>query len=196
MSQPLPLVLASTSPYRQQLLRRLQVPFTTFSPQIDESALPGEAPEALVRRLAEHKARAAISAYPKALLIGSDQVAVIDGQILGKPHTHERAKQQLRSASGRQVNFVTALCLLNSANGNLQCAVECYGVQFRSLSEAQIEAYLRKEPSYHCAGSFQSEGLGIALLEQMIGPDPNTLIGLPMIRLVHMLEAENFPILS
>lgn len=191
----IPLVLASTSPYRKEVLSRLQVPFATFAPNIDETPRPEESPHALVQRLAEEKARAAAEAHPAALIIGSDQMSVIDGEILGKPHTHDRAVAQLRKASGRQVDFVTGLCLYHSAEDRARTLVDSYGVVFRTLSDAFIEQYLRKEQPYHCAGSFKSEGLGIVLLKKMVGTDPTTVIGLPLIRLIELLEAENFPIL-
>lgn len=182
-----PLVLASTSPYRRELLARLGVEFTTARPDVDETPLPGEAPEALVARLARAKAQAVAAAHPEALVIGSDQVAVLDGAILGKPGSHERAREQLLRASGREVRFLTGLALCDGE----RCAVEVepYGVVFRTLSEGQIERYLRREQPYDCAGSFKSEGLGIVLFERLEGEDPNALIGLPLIRLVRMLEA-------
>ncbi|MEO5343375.1 MAG: Maf-like protein [Gammaproteobacteria bacterium SHHR-1] len=189
------LVLASTSPFRQQLLGRLGLPFATAAPDIDESSLPGETPQQLVLRLAEGKAQAVAEAFPDCLIIGSDQVACLDGQVLGKPGNHERAREQLRQAAGREVEFVTGLCLLNSASGRCQRACEPFRVQFRPLSQGQIEAYLLREQPYNCAGSFKSEGLGIALFSRLIGDDPNSLIGLPLIRLVAMLETEGVAVL-
>ena len=184
------LVLASGSPYRRQLLAKLGLPFETVSPDIDESVQPGETPEALVARLAERKAGAASSHYPDALIIGSDQVAVLDGTIIGKPGSHENAIRQLQAASGKRIIFHTGMCLLNSNTGRAQIETVPYSVVFRQLSEQQIENYLRKEQPYNCAGSFKSEGLGIALFERFEGEDPNTLIGLPLIRLVNMLRRE------
>ncbi len=184
------LVLASSSPYRRQLLEKLGLPFETISPEIDESAQPGEPPEALVARLAEHKARAAASHYPDALIIGSDQVAVLDSTIVGKPGSHENAVRQLQAASGKKIIFHTGVCLLNSRTGKTQTEAVPYTVVFRRLVRQQIENYLRKEQPYNCAGSFKSEGLGIALFERFEGEDPNTLIGLPLIRLVNMLQQE------
>ncbi|HEX9802154.1 MAG TPA: nucleoside triphosphate pyrophosphatase [Gammaproteobacteria bacterium] len=184
------LVLASTSPFRKQLLQKLGLDFVTDSPEIDESRLEGESPEQLVARLAEEKARAVATRQPQSLIIGSDQVAVIDGEILGKPGSHDRAVAQLKAASGRRVTFLTALCLYNSATGDSQLEVVPFGVVFRALSETQIDNYLKAEQPYNCAGSFKSEALGIALFEKLEGEDPNTLIGLPLIRLVRMLEAE------
>lgn len=184
------LVLASSSPFRRELLERLQVPFEVVAPELDETPLPGEEPEELVRRLAIAKARAIAPLRPDALIIGSDQVAVYNGDIVGKPHGHDKAVQQLRSASGRKVILYTGLALLNARSARVQCEVIPFGVQFRELTDAQIESYLRKEQPYGCAGSVRSEGLGIALLERFEGDDPNTLIGLPLIRLVRMLENE------
>jgi septum formation protein len=184
------LILASSSPYRRALLDRLQIPFETVTPDIDESSLPDEAPEQLVRRLALEKARKVALDKPNALIIGSDQVAVYNGAVVGKPGNHDRAVAQLREASGRWVTLYTGLVLLNAATGHTQAEVIPYRIQFRQLSEAQIENYLRKEQPYACAGSVKSEGLGIALLERFEGDDPNTLIGLPLIRLVSMLQNE------
>jgi septum formation protein len=184
------LVLASTSPFRKQLLQKLGLEFVTDSPDIDESRLEGETAEQLVARLAEEKAKAVAERQPQSLIIGSDQVAVIDGEILGKPGSHDKAIAQLKAASGRRVTFLTALCLYNSDSGDSQVEVVPFGVVFRELSESQIENYLRAEQPYNCAGSFKSEALGIALFERLEGEDPNTLIGLPLIRLVRMLEAE------
>lgn len=190
-----PLVLASTSPFRRALLQRLGLPFDTASPGSDESPLPGETPQALVVRLAEAKARAVAAAFPRHLIIGSDQVALLDDEVLGKPGDHARATAQLAAASGRTVRFLTGLCLLNSESGRTQTCSEPFDVQFRPLSKAQIEAYLRAEQPYNCAGSFKSEGLGIALFERLQGDDPNALIGLPLIRLVSMLAEEGVDVL-
>jgi len=184
------LILASSSPYRQQLLEKLGLPFETVSPDIDESAQPGETPEALVARLAELKAKAAANGYPDALIVGSDQVAVLGNNIIGKPGSHENAVRQLQAASGKKIIFYTGLCLLNSRTGKTQTEAIPYTVVFRRLSNQQIENYLRKERPYSCAGSFKSEGLGITLFKRFEGEDPNTLIGLPLIRLVSMLERE------
>lgn len=190
-----PLVLASTSPYRKALLQRLGLPFETASPAADETPLPGETPDQLVRRLAEAKARAVAKQFPDALIIGSDQVAVLEGAILGKPGTHAAAMAQLRAASGKRVSFRTGLCLLNSGTGGAQVEVVSFDVCFRELTGEQIESYLRKEMPYDCAGSFKSEGLGIALFQRLEGDDPNALIGLPLIRLIAMLEAEGIDVL-
>lgn len=184
------LVLASSSPYRRQLLARLALPFDVIVPDIDETPRPDETPTALVERLAVAKARAVVPRAPSALIIGSDQVAVYDGAIVGKPHTHENAVRQLRTAAGKTVMLYTGLALINAATGRVQSEVIPFAVTFRPLTEAQIESYLRKEQPYGCAGSVRSEGLGIALLERFAGDDPNALIGLPLIRLVRMLENE------
>lgn len=190
-----PLVLASTSPFRKELLGRFGVPFETASPHSNETPLPGEAPDDLVARLAEAKARAVSNQYPEALIIGSDQVAVLDGKILGKPGSHEVAVAQLRQASGNCVTFKTGLCLLNSKTDHAQTDVISYQVVFRTLAEQEIEHYLRREQPYNCAGSFKSEGLGVVLFERMEGSDPTSLIGLPLIRLVSMLAREGVSIL-
>jgi len=190
------LVLASTSPFRKALLERLGQPFLTASPETNETRRPGEAPAALVERLSEDKARAVASRFPNALIIGSDQVAVLGDEILGKPGTHEKAMDQLTAASGNEVLFLTGLCLLNAASGQAQVEVVPFTVKFRSLTTSQIENYLRREQPYNCAGSFKSEGLGIALFEAMKGEDPNALIGLPLIRLIAMLNDEGMDVLG
>jgi len=189
------LVLASTSIYRKELLGRLGLPFVTVAPDVDESPLAQEAPQQLVRRLAEWKARAVAAQHPDALIIGSDQVAVVDGRILGKPGDHAHAAAQLRMSAGRRLEFLTGLCLLNVANGHAQVDVVTFGVVFRALTERQIDNYLRHEQPYHCAGSFKSEALGIALCERFEGEDPTALIGLPLIRLVRMLEREGLNVI-
>lgn len=189
------LVLGSTSPFRRDILQKLGLPFETAAPDIDESRLENESPEQLVARLAEAKAREVSKQFPNALIIGSDQVAVNDGEILGKPHTHERAIEQLQNASGKTVRFLTGLCLYNSASDHVQCEVVPFDVVFRKLTLEQIENYLKREQPYKCAGSFKSEALGITLFERLEGEDPNTLIGLPLIRLVHMLENEGVRVL-
>lgn len=189
------IVLASSSPFRRALLARLGVPFESLTPDIDETPIPGEAPEQLVQRLAVAKARAVAGSRPAALIIGSDQVAVCNGATTGKPHDHADAVKQLRAASGQKVVLHTGLALVNAASGRLQCEVIPFTVYFRTLTDAQIENYLLKEKPYDCAGSVKSEGLGIALLERLEGDDPNALIGLPLIRLVRMLEREGVPII-
>lgn len=190
------LVLASSSPYRKSVLGRLHLPFDTFSPQVDETQLSNESATDLVQRLSELKARAAQTLYPQALVIGSDQVAVIDDMILTKPHTHDNAVKQLSMVSGKQVDFLTGLCLLNTETRKAQIDIVRFGVKFRTLTQEQIEHYLQHDKPYNCSGSFKSEGLGIALLERMIGSDPTAVIGLPLIRLVHMLEAEGLNVLN
>ncbi len=193
----LPLVLASSSPWRKQLLQRLQLPFSCHNPEVDETRLEDETPEALVRRLAELKARAVARKYPSALIIGSDQVAVSpSGEILGKPGSVENAVNQLMTCSGHRVTFLTGLCLFNSKNGQVQLATETFCVHFRTLSENQVRGYVDKEQPLECAGSFKSEGLGIALFSRMEGDDPNALIGLPLIRLVTFLENEGISVLN
>ncbi len=185
-----PIILGSTSPFRRNLLKKLCIDFTTAAPDIDEKALPGESPAELVSRLAVEKAAAVSARHPNALIIGSDQVASIDQQILGKPGNREGAIDQLLAASGRCVTFYTGLCLLNSASGRKQVTCETFHVHFRSLGRHQIERYIDQERPYECAGSFKSEGLGISLFERLEGDDPNTLIGLPLIQLVSMLGNE------
>lgn len=189
------LVLASTSPYRRELLARLGLPFAVANPQTDESPLPGESPEALALRLSEAKARAVADTYPDALIIGSDQVATVDGKIYGKPGDHQRAVAQLRELSGKTVNFFTGLCLYNSRSGRSQVQGVPTLVSFRQLDDLEIENYLRREPAYNCAGSAKSEGLGIALLSSLQGDDPNALVGLPLIALCDMLREEGVAIL-
>lgn len=189
------LILASTSPYRRELLARLKIPFEVCSPEVDETPLAGETPEQTAYRLAIAKAKAPARNFPEALIIGSDQVATLDGLQLGKPNTHDNAVKQLTMMRGRSVVFHTALCLYNSRTGNAQARTIPFTVHFRMLNDAQIEHYLVKEQPYNCAGSAKSEGLGIALIEKMSGDDPNALIGLPLIALVEMLENEGMPVI-
>ncbi len=189
------LIIASSSPYRKELLSRLGLPFSAISPDIDETPLPGEPPEHLVARLAVAKAQAIADRHPHALVIGSDQVAVHRGSIVGKPGDHDRAVAQLRAASGQSVTLYTGLALVDADSGRTQSEVIPFRVVFRKLNDDQIERYLRKEQPYNCAGSVKSEGLGIALLERFEGEDPNTLIGLPLIRLVAMLEKEGVDVI-
>jgi len=192
---PQKLILASSSPYRRELLDRLKIPFEVMAPEVDETPRPGEMPEKLVERLAVEKAQKIAGQIPGALVIGSDQVAVYNGSIVGKPHHHDKAVEQLRSASGRTVTLYTGLALVNADTRRVQREVIPYRVTFRVLTDTQIESYLRLEQPYSCAGSVKSEGLGIALLEKFEGDDPNTLIGLPLIRLVRMLENEGIKII-
>ncbi|UCV16838.1 Maf family protein [Quatrionicoccus australiensis] len=190
-----PIILASTSPYRRELLARLGLPFAVANPQTDETPLPDESPESLALRLSEAKARAVASEYPDALIIGSDQVATVDGKIYGKPGNHERAVEQLRTLSGKTVNFFTGLCLYNARTGLAEVRGVPTLVGFRHLSDSEIENYLRREPAYNCAGSAKSEGLGIALLSSMQGDDPNALVGLPLIALCDLLRNQGVSVL-
>jgi len=192
---PQPLVLASTSIYRRELLDRLQIPFQTAAPDVDETPLPGESAKQTSWRLSREKVRAVAANYPAALIIGSDQVALLGEQQMGKPLTHENAVCQLCAMRGKSVVFYTALTLLNAPTGEIQTEVAENRVSFRELSDDEIESYLRKEQPYHCAGSAKSEGLGIALISRMEGDDPTALIGLPLILLVDMLKKQGFPIL-
>ncbi|WP_444893643.1 Maf family protein [Microbulbifer sp. TRSA001] len=185
---PHPLILASSSPYRRTLLQQLGIPFQQDSPHIDEAPQAGEAPAALALRLATEKARTLAGRHPKSLIIGSDQVASCDGQILGKPGSRERAIAQLQACNGKKVIFHTGLSLLNSASGEQLGDTETFTVYFRQLSTEQIERYVELEQPYDCAGSFKVEGLGIALFERLEGADLNTLVGLPLIRLTDMLN--------
>ena len=186
------LILASTSPYRRVLLEKLGVTFECAAPNVDESPQPGESPRHLVVRLAQEKAKSLAARFPDHLIIGSDQVCVLDGIITGKPHTEENARQQLLKARGSIVTFYTGLALYNSSTGHLQTECEPFDVHFRHLSEQEIDDYVRKERPLNCAGSFKSEGLGIALFERLEGRDPNTLVGLPLIALCKMLRREEF----
>jgi septum formation protein len=183
------LVLASTSRYRAELFGRLGLPFATFAPGVDETARPAEMPEATAVRLAEAKARAAATAHPDALIVGSDQVAACGAEAIGKPGHHEAAVAQLQRLSGKTVTFHTGIALFDSATG--ECSSDCVDVvsTYRKLSAAEIEAYLVSERPYDCAGSVKSEGLGIALFDRITSDDPTALIGLPLIRLAAMLRA-------
>ena len=183
-----PLVLGSTSVYRRELLQRLGLAFTTDKPEVDETPRPGEAPSALAQRLALAKAQAVAARHPQAIVIGSDQVANLTGQPLGKPGTHERAVTQLRAMSGQTVVFHTALAVVHADTGLLLQDMADVRVQFRDLSDAEIERYLRAERPYDCAGAAKSEGLGIALLARIDNDDPSALIGLPLIRTCAMLR--------
>jgi septum formation protein len=198
MSTPPPtpkIVLASTSPFRRELLARLGLPFETADPAVDEAPWPGETPEATALRLSEEKARAVASKFPDALIIGSDQVACLDGQIFGKPGNHENAVRQLQTMRGRSVNFFTGLCLLNAKTGVAHLRGVPTLVTFRDLADAEINNYLLREQPYNCAGSAKSEGLGIAVIARMVGEDPNALIGLPLIALCDLLRSENVTVL-
>jgi septum formation protein len=190
-----PLILASTSPYRRELLERLRHPFTVAPSQVDETPLPGEAPSVLALRLARAKAAAVAKEHPEAVVIGSDQVADLAGLALGKPGNHERATKQLAAMSGQSVVFHTAVSVVCLANGFAQTELAQVRVQFRTLSAKRIEAYLLAEQPYDCAGSAKSEGLGIALLERIDNDDPTALIGLPLIRTCQLLEAAGLQLL-
>jgi septum formation protein len=185
-----PLILASTSQFRRELLTRLQIPFTAVAPEADETPVLGESPAQTAERLSELKARAVASQFPNSLIIGSDQVAYRGQQCFGKPGRRENATQQLRSMRGNTVIFHTGLCLLNTQTGRCQLAGVPTEVRFRDLSDAEIERYLDREDALNCAGSAKSEGLGISLLEYMRGDDPNALVGLPLIALAKMLRNE------
>lgn len=188
------LLLASSSPYRRELLSRLHLPFDCSAPDIDETAHNNETAEHLVLRLAEAKARALTLSHPDHLIIGSDQVAILGREILGKPHTPERAMAQLKACSGNSVTFLTSVALLDSRSGRLQVDCVPFTVHFRELDESCIERYLRIEQPYDCAGSFKAEGLGISLFRTTSGSDTTSLIGLPLIRLVDMLLEEGVQI--
>jgi 7-methyl-GTP pyrophosphatase len=193
---PLPLILASTSVYRRALLQRLRLPFEIVAPDVDEAPLPGEPPGRTAVRLAELKARAAAQTHPGALIIGSDQVAVLNEQKLGKPGDHATAVRQLRAVRGKNVVFHTAVCVLNSATGSMRVENVPTTVFFREFTDAQIEHYLRVEQPYDCAGSARIEGLGIALVRRIASDDPSALIGLPLMKLTEMLENEGIEVIS
>ena len=192
----LSIVLASSSPYRRMLFERLHLPFTFVSPETDETTKANEPPSKLVMRLAKAKAEALKKKYPQALIIGSDQVAICGGVRFGKPGSPEKAIEQLQQLNGRRVDFLTGLALLNTETGRLQLDCVPYSVYFRNLTPAQIEGYLRLEQPLDCAGSFKSEGLGVTLFTKMEGEDPTALIGLPLIRLARMLQAEGVDVLT
>ena len=189
------LILASSSKFRRELLHKLQLPFSSISPKVDEAALPSEKPHETALRLAQVKARKVAKKHPHALVIGCDQVATLDGEQLGKPGNHHNATLQLQKMRGREVTFHSALCLYNAETDNMQAEVVPYLVRFRQLTNAQIENYLNKDQPYQCAGSAKSEGLGIALIDRMIGEDPNALIGLPLIKLINMLNNEGVSVI-
>lgn len=186
----LPLVLASSSPYRKQLLEKLQLPFISISPDIDETALLQETPQELTGRLAVLKAKAISLQFPQHLIIGSDEVACIDGHILGKPHEYANAFKQLKASSGKKVTFYTGLALFNSMTEHLQVDTIPFHVYFRELSDNTIKRYIEIEKPYNCAGSIKAEGLGVCLFRKTEGEDISSLMGLPLIRLVDMLAKE------
>lgn len=189
------IVLGSTSPFRKALLQKLNIPFECAKPNIDETAHKGENPVELVERLAIEKAQA-ISDFPDALIIGSDQVALCGDEILGKPHNFDNAVKQLTKFSGKAVTFYTGLCVLDSSTNKVHSLVESFTVHFNKLSQNEIENYIKAEEPYNCAGSFKSEGLGICLFKKLEGDDPNALIGLPLIKLVSLFKQHNFDVLS
>jgi len=191
-----PLILGSTSPYRRELLQRLRLPFEVVRPEVDETPHAGELPVALAQRLAMEKALAVARQHPQAVVIGSDQVADLDGEPLGKPGTHERAVAQLQRMRGHTVVFQTAVAVVCIESGFAEQALAQVKVQFRQLSDAAIETYLRAEEPYDCAGSAKSEGLGIALLEQIDNQDPSALVGLPLIHTCRLLRAAGLPLLN
>lgn len=190
-----PLYLASTSIYRQQVLQKLTDNFTALRPDTDETPLPGESASALVLRLAEAKARSVALHLKSGLVIGSDQVAVFANKIIGKPHTVSNAQAQLTQFSGQAVTFLTGLAVLNVTSGKVQSLVEPFTVHFRHLTQAEIHAYIEREQPLDCAGSFKSEGLGISLFSKLEGEDPNSLIGLPLIKLLQLLRNEGINLL-
>jgi len=191
-----PVVLASTSRYRRELLERLGVPFTVEAPTVDETPRPGERPAQTALRLAEAQAKAVAARHAAALVIGSDQVADCDGEAVGKPGSHEAAARQLAALSGRSIVFHTGVALVNAATGRVQRELVDVTSSFRRLSATDIERYLAREQPYDCAGSVRSEGLGIALFERIASDDPTALIGLPLIAVVRMLAAEGFNVLA
>jgi septum formation protein len=190
------LILASTSRYRRELLERLRLPFDVMSPGVEEAALPGESPAATARRLALAKAHAVGAKLPQAVVIGSDQVADLDGAAIGKPHTHERATAQLRAMRGREVVFHTAISVVCIESGHAGSDLVAVRVRFRDLRDAEIERYLRAEQPYDCAGSAKIETLGIALVESVTSDDPTALVGLPLIRTCALLRAAGIDPLS
>lgn len=190
------LVLGSTSPFRKTILEKLQLPFECAKPNIDETEKVGESAQALVERLAIEKAKAVKTHYPNALIIGSDQVAVCEGEILGKPHNFDNGVMQLTKFSGKSITFYTGLCVYDSEKDKTTALVEPFTVHFNQLSTEEIKNYLHAEQPYNCAGSFKSEGLGICLFSKLEGDDPNTLIGLPLIKLVSLLKQHGLDVLA
>jgi septum formation protein len=191
-----PLILGSTSVYRRELLQRLRLPFEVVAPHVDETPLPGESPQALAERLAMAKARAVAQLHPHAVVIGSDQVADLDGEPLGKPGNHERAVLQLQRMRGRTVVFQTAVAVVCQETGFAGQALSQVMVRFRPLTDQAIDTYLHAEQPYDCAGSAKSEGLGIALLESIDNQDPTALVGLPLIHTCRLLRAAGVPLLD
>ena len=192
----LDLVLASTSPPRKLALTRLQLPFITVAPDVDETPKANESATAMVKRLAQLKAESIAAAYPKALIIAGDQVAEVNDEPMGKPKDHTDAVRQLLKSSDNTVNFYHGLCLLNTATGHLQLAVEITRVIFRPITQERIEAYLRRDKPYNCAGSLMAESLGVALIDRIETQDPHSLFGLPLLHLIKMLEKTGVDILT
>ncbi|GLX76801.1 Maf-like protein [Thalassotalea insulae] len=190
------IILGSTSPFRKSLLEKLNIAFSCAKPQVDETPLVNETPQALVERLAILKAKAVANEHDNALIIGSDQVATCDGEILGKPHTAENAIKQLTKFSGKCVTFYTGLAIYSSTSSTVKSLVEPFKVHFKQLNQQDIENYVNAEQPLNCAGSFKSEGLGICLFDRLEGDDPNSLIGLPLIRLNELLQSFDFNILA
>ena len=190
------ILLASSSQYRRQLIEKLGISVDFDKPEIDETPLPQEFPEDLAKRLSMSKAEALRETYPNHFIIGSDQVAELEGELLGKPGNHSSATRQLQTARGKIMHFHTGIALLNASTGKIQYRCSRYQVKFRQLTDAQIDSYLKKETPYDCAGSFKSEGLGIALFEYIRGDDPNSLVGLPLIQLTDMLSNEGIDVLT
>jgi septum formation protein len=190
-----PLVLASTSPYRAELLGRLALPFATAAPGVDETRQAGEPPEALVRRLARAKAEAVAGRRPEAVVLGSDQCLSLDGEVLGKPGGFDAARDQLRRVSGRRVTFLTAVCRAGPEGAEPETALVPFTVAFRTLSDQTITRYLQRDAPYDCAGSLRSEGLGVALMAATEGDDATALTGLPLIATVRLLEEAGIPVL-
>lgn len=185
-----PLLLASTSPFRREVLNKLRIPFEVAAPNIDETPLSDEKPIDMIRRLSLLKAQAVAADYPEHLIIASDQCSVLDGNIIGKSHNYDNAVMQLQNSSGKRVKFLTGLCLYDAKTGDYELDVVPFEVEFRELSADDIHNYIMLDEPYNCAGSFKSEGLGITLFKRLIGDDPNTLIGLPLIRLCEMLRKQ------
>jgi MAF protein len=190
------LVLGSTSPFRKTLLEKLQLPFICAKPNIDETPILNESPISLVKRLAIEKAKAVSDSFDNALIIGSDQVAVCDGKIIGKPHNFENAVKQLTSFSGKSITFYTGLCVYSTETDVAEALIEPFTVHFKVLTQDEIANYLMIEKPFNCAGSFKSEGLGICLFEKLTGDDPNTLIGLPLIKLIMLLKQQGMDVLA
>jgi len=190
-----PLVLASSSPYRKALLDKLQLKFICANPDIDETAINNEKPKELALRLAKEKAKALAESYPNHLIIASDQVALLGNVQLHKPHNHANTIKQLQQSSGKSVTFYTSICILNSATQEINSDIDLCTVYFKSLNEQQIIRYVNSEQPYDCAGGFKSEGLGIALFDRIEGDDPNALIGLPLIKLIALLQKYNIAVI-